>query len=140
MHTISITITAEDEARRAREKLERPDELELLAEVDGRVVAIAGIEAVGHSEKLRHRAEFGISVDSACQGLGIGRAMTRACIDCARRAGYAQLELDAVADNARALALYRSAGFVEYGLNPRGFRSRVNGWQALVLMRVALSG
>lgn len=62
-----------------------------------------------------------------------------ACVECARSAGYAQLELDVVADNERALALYQSAGFVEYGRNPRGFRSRELGWQELVLMRLELN-
>ncbi len=37
-----------------------------------------------------------------------------------------------------ALTLYRSVGFVEYGRNPKGFRSRVSGWQELVLMRLEL--
>ena len=43
-----------------------------------------------------------------------------------------------VADNASAIALYKSVGFVEYGRNPRGFRSRFTGWQELVLMRLEL--
>ena len=57
---------------------------------------------------------------------------------CARTAGYVQLELEAVAENKSALALYRSVGFVEYGRNPKGFRSRLTGWQELVLMRLEL--
>ena len=61
-----------------------------------------------------------------------------ACIQCAKKAGYAQLELNAVAANQRAVALYKSVGFVEYGRNPRGFRSRRTGWQELVLMRLEL--
>ena len=61
--------------------------------------------------------------------------MTKACIQLAKQAGYLQLELEAVADNERALGLYESEGFVEYGRNPKGFRSRFTGWQALVLMR-----
>lgn len=40
-----------------------------------------------------HRAEFGISIAKEFWGLGIGQALTAACIDCARKAGYAQLEL-----------------------------------------------
>ena len=40
-----------------------------------------------------------------------------------------------MADNAKALDLYKSVGFVEYGRNPKGFRSRYTGWQALVYMR-----
>ncbi len=54
--------------------------------------------------------------------------------------GYVQLELEAVAENEHALALYRSVGFAEYGRNPKGFRSRISGWQAVVLMRLELDG
>ncbi len=117
---------------------ESTDEIELLAEVDGAVVGSAGIGCVGRREKTRHRARFGISVDKAYWGLGIGRAMTEACIECAKTAGYVQLELEAVAENEHALALYRSVGFAEYGRNPKGFRSRISGWQAVVLMRLEL--
>ena len=98
------------------------------------------VTRVARKEKVRHRAEFGISVDKAYWGLGIGRALTEACIECAENAGYVQLELEAVAENKSALALYRSVGFVEYGRNPKGFRSRLTGWQELVLMRLELGG
>ena len=130
--------TARQEAEFLREKTDSADEIELLAELDGKVVGSAGIGCVGRREKLRHRAEFGISVDSACWGIGIGRALTEACIECAKKAGYVQLELEAVAENEAALALYESVGFSEYGRNPRGFRSRYSGWQELVLMRLEL--
>ena len=130
--------TAEGEAQFLQAKTESPDEIELLAEIDGKIVGSAGIGRVGTKEKVRRRAEFGISVDKNYWGLGIGRALTQACIECAKSAGYAQLELDAVADNERAIALYRSAGFVEYGRNPMGFHSRLTGWQELALMRLEL--
>ncbi len=134
------TMTVEQEAQFLKEKTESLNGIEILAEVDGTVVGSAGIGCVGMKEKLKHRAEFGISVDKAYWGLGIGRALTNACIECARAAGYAQLELEAVAENKNALALYESAGFVEYGRNPKGFRSRLTGWQELVLMRLDLNG
>lgn len=132
------SMTAAQEAQFLKERTGSPDEIELLAEVEGRVVGTAGIGRVGASAKLRHRAEFGVSIDRAFWGLGIGRALTEACIECARVAGYAQLELSVVADNGTALALYRSVGFVECGRNPRGFRSRLSGWQELVSMRLEL--
>ena len=105
---------------------------------DGRVVATAGVDAVGTRDKLRHRAEFGISVLRAYWGLGLGRALTEACIQCAKEARYEQLELTVVAENERAIALYRKAGFVEFGRNPRGFRSRTSGYQEIVHMLLAL--
>lgn len=134
------THTVQQEADYLRQKTESADEIELLAELDGEVVGTAGIGCVARKEKTQHRAELGISVDQTCWGLGIGRALTEACIECARNAGYVQLELEAVAENKNALALYKSVGFREYGRNPKGFRSRVSGWQELVLMRLELDG
>ena len=130
--------TAQEEAEFLKQKTESTDEIEILAELDGKVVGTAGIECVARKEKTRHRAEFGISVDKSYWGLGIGRALTEACMECAKSAGYVQVELKAVAENKNALALYKSVGFVEYGRNPKGFRSRLSGWQELVLMRLEL--
>ena len=133
-----FSFTAEQEAAFLKEKTESADEIEILAEADGLIVGSAGVSCVGRREKTRHRAEFGISVDSAYWGLGIGRALTKACIECARSAGYVQLELEAVAENRRAIALYESVGFTEYGRNPKGFLSRFSGWQEVLLMRLEL--
>jgi len=133
------SMTSEHEAQFLQEKTESVDEIELLAEVDGNIVGAAGVECVGRKDKVKHRAKFGVSVDKTYWGLGIGRALTEACIECADAAGYAQLELEAVAENENAIALYRSAGFTEYGRNPKGFRSRFTGWQEIILMRLELN-
>ena len=132
------SFTAEEEAQYLKRKTESKNEIEIIAVVDGKVVGCAGIEAVGAKDKVKHRADFGISVLRDWWGLGIGGALTRACIACAKKAGYLQLELQAVTENERALALYRKAGFVEYGRNPRGFRSRTSGFQELALMLLEL--
>lgn len=128
----------EQEARFLAEKTLSPNEIELVAVIDGRVAGTAGIEAVGTKYKVRHRAEMGISILREYWGLGLGRALMNACIDCAKDAGYTQLELNAAAENERALSLYRSLGFIEYGRNPRGFNSRLSGYQELVYMRLEL--
>ncbi len=132
--------TAQQEADFLQAKTDSADEIELLAELDGKIVGCAGINCVGRKEKIRHRAEFGISVDKSYWGLGIGRALTEACIECVKKAGFAQLELEVVAENRSAIALYESVGFVEYGRNPKGFHSRFTGWQEVVLMRLELGG
>ena len=132
-------MTAAQEAQFLREKTESEDEIKLLAEVDGTLVGSAEIDRVGKKEKIRHRAEFSVGVDRAYWSLGIGRALTEACVECAKAAGYAQVELEAVAENEIALNLYRSVGFVKYGRNPKGLRSRLTGWQELLLMRLELN-
>lgn len=90
------------------------------------------------NNKIRHRAELGVAVDKDFCGIGIGRALIAACIDCAKKAGYSQLELEVVSENSHAIALYKSMGFVEFGRNPRGFCSRYQGWQELISMRLEL--
>ncbi|MBP5157934.1 MAG: GNAT family N-acetyltransferase, partial [Treponema sp.] len=128
----------EQEAKFLDEKANSPNEIEIVAFVDGKVAGMAGIEAVGAKYKLKHRAEFGISILREYWGLGLGKALTNACIQCAREAGYAQLELNVVAENERAVSLYKGVGFEEFGRNPRGFNSRTSGFQELVYMRMEL--
>ena len=132
------SMTVESERKFLDGLYKSENEVEILAFIDGKAVGTAGINAVGRKFKTRHRAEFGVCVLKDFWGLGIGRALTAACVESAKKAGYAQLELDVVAENAPAIALYKSFGFVEYGRNPRGFRSRLTGWQELVLMRLEL--
>ena len=79
-----------------------------------------------------------LAVEPASRGMGLGKALAEACIRCAGDAGYEQLELQVAAENARALSLYRRLGFVEFGRNPRGFKSRMSGYQELVYMRLEL--
>ena len=132
------SFTEESEADFLREKMQSKNEIEIIADVGGVIAGMAGIELYGKQEKIRHRAEFGISLDRAYWGLGIGRALTEACIECAKKAGYRQLELFVVADNSRAMQLYESVGFREYARNPRGHRLRSGEWQELVSMRLEL--
>lgn len=132
------TMTAEQEGQFLQRKTDSEAEVEILAQVDGVVAGLAGIAAVGGRDKICHRAEVGISIDRKYWSLGIGTALMNACMDCAREAGYEQLELSVVAENKTAITMYKKAGFKEYGRNPRGFKSRLSGYQELVYMRMEL--
>jgi ribosomal protein S18 acetylase RimI-like enzyme len=132
------SFSPEEEARFLEERADSPDEVMIVAFIDGNVAGTAGIEAVGRKYKVKHRAVFGIGILKEYWGLGLGRALAEACIACAKEAGYSQLELNAAAENTRALSLYKSLGFEEFGRNPRGFRSRISGFQELVYMRLEL--
>lgn len=121
-----------------KEKYESENEIEIIAVVNGTVVGSAGFEKNGDKYKVRHRAKFGISVAQEYWGLGIGKALMDACISCAKAVGYVELELTVVAENERAVSMYKKAGFVEYGRNPKGFNSRLTGYQELIYMRLEL--
>lgn len=128
----------EQERKILSEKISSENEIEICAVVDGRIVGTAGIEPVGKKDKVKHRAEFGISIEKRYWGLGIGKDLLASCIECAKKAGYSQLELKVVAENERAISMYERAGFVECGANPRGFRSRTAGFQEVLSMRLEL--
>ena len=128
----------EREARLLGETERSCNEVELVAIIDGRIVGSAGVSAVRSRRKVAHRARFGISILKEYWGMGIGRVLMDASIECARQAGYTQLELEVVADNERAVSLYRRAGFEEYGRNPWGYKSASAGYQELVYMRLEL--
>lgn len=52
---------------------------------------------------------------------------------------YEQIELNVVAENEAAVAVYKKAGFMEFGRNPRGFKSGLTGYQEIIFMRKELS-
>ena len=129
----------EQEARSLEETERSGNEVELVAIIDGQIVGSTGVSAVRTRRKVAHRARFGISVLQEYWGVGDRPGPDGSeLLTCARQAGYTQLELEVVADNERAVSLYRRAGFEEYGRNPRGYRSASAGYQELVYMRLEL--
>lgn len=129
-----ISYTAEQQAKFLQKKYDNPREIELIAYVDSKPVGLAGLDAKGSRYKLSHRVELGVCVCRDYWGLGIGRALCEACIECARQAGYRQIELEVSAENTAAIILYKKLGFVEYGRNPQGFFCRDRGAVAMVEM------
>ena len=132
------TMTLEKEQEFLQGMLESEREVELLAILDGKVAGNAGLSCVRDRIKTRHRADLGLAVEKAYWHMGIGEALMKACIECAGKAGYLQIELDAVAENENALNLYRKLGFTEFGRNPMGFRKKDGEFQELVMMRKIL--
>jgi ribosomal protein S18 acetylase RimI-like enzyme len=103
-----------------------------LRDVAGRAAACPVLVAVGHDEtvlggvayvpgpdnpmsELERDREAGIrmlAVDPAAQGLGVGRALTVACVERARAEGRSGMALYTRPANAAAKRLYESLGFV----------------------------
>jgi RimJ/RimL family protein N-acetyltransferase len=112
--------------------------LSIVAEVDGRV---AGQLAV-HRRQGRyegHRGDLSITVERELRQQGIGRALVETAIDWARAVRLGKLTLGVFPENERAIALYRSVGFVEEGTLRRHIRVGA-GERDLVLMGLLLDG
>ncbi|MBW7572899.1 GNAT family N-acetyltransferase [Caproiciproducens faecalis] len=133
-----ITLTEEDERDFLDSHWSDPKSLLIAAEVNGEIVATAGISPSAPFERCRHRAAFGISVKEKYWGIGIASAILPEIIACAKEAGYEQLELEVVATNERAIALYQKFGFHTYGTMEKSFRYRDGSYGAQLLMLKSL--
>lgn len=105
----------EQEIEFLNDKNDNPKEILIAALIEGKVVGTAGIETVGKNYKVLHRVSFGIGIDKAYWGLGIGKQLTKTCIECAREAGHTQLELEVVSENTHAISMYKKTDLLNTG-------------------------
>lgn len=89
----------------------RDDSLVLVGVIDEIIVGVASVYRLKPTF-TRHVGEFSVEVHPGKQRRGLGRALTRACIEWAKSRGVERLELCTRQDNDRARALYESEGFV----------------------------
>jgi L-phenylalanine/L-methionine N-acetyltransferase len=105
------------------EFLQRPEPTgcRLVAVADGTVVGMAALHPVQASLRRSHVRLLAIALAPDWQGRGAGRQLMERLLDWADQwAGVLRIELNVHVDNERAIALYRSLGFVEEGRH-RGY-------------------
>lgn len=83
----------------------------IVGEIDGKLVANCEARRLSGRARFRHRASMGIVVLRDYWRLGIGKILIQELIRWCGERGFEQLELDVVANNAAAIALYQSVGF-----------------------------
>ncbi|MBI4718692.1 MAG: GNAT family N-acetyltransferase [Planctomycetes bacterium] len=108
------SLTVEQEREFIREHTGRAGAELLCVESDERIVALAG----AHPPKFRrdaHHTEIGVAVSREFWGLGLGRALVGQLVGWGAHQGLRKMYLRVFDDNHRAIALYRSLGFVEEG-------------------------
>jgi GNAT superfamily N-acetyltransferase len=107
----------EDEVRNLASEYGPPGGVMLLACDSGGYVGCVALRRFSEEACEMKR----LYVTPAAQGRGVGRAITVALIDEARRLGYRRMLLDTLPTMGGAQTLYRSLGFVEtapYRYNP----------------------
>ena len=118
-------------ASRWRARIDDASRAMLVAEADGRIVGFGDVYAV---PELGH--VLGMFVHKEYRGRGIGKLLLAALVDWARQNGLPSISLHVFAHNSRAIALYKSAGFIEVRHDPE-HSTRQNGevWAAIVMSK-----
>jgi len=109
--------------------IQRSDAEFFVADEGGNLLGILGMEVQGYGV-----AEFGMMVDAAARGRGVGGALLSAAVEWAREHGAHKVALQVWPDNAAAIALYEKHGFEKEGVLRRHYVRR-NGqkWDAVVM-------
>jgi putative acetyltransferase len=74
------------------------------------------------ADAVKHCGTLGMGVAVACRGQGIGERLLRACLTKALANGITRVELEARADNQRAIRLYERVGFTHEALKRNAMR------------------
>ena len=117
-----ITLSIEQEQAFIKAKKDSENELLLIAEISGRHIGNCSLMSIGGYKRYRHRCDIAIALYKEYCGLGIGKAMMETVLGIAEKTGYEQAELEVIADNKPAIALYEKLGFKIYGTFPNNMK------------------
>ena len=135
-----VSFTEEREREILGGILENPGHVMMVGYVDGKLAGNCGISGIGMKRKIRHRCSLAITLYKEYWGLGIGSAMIDYLTKLAVKIGFEQIDLEVVADNTRAKALYRKCGFEESGRRIRALKFDDGTYHDEVLMTKILKG
>ena len=113
-----ITITEEQENKFIQAKIDAERELMLVAFIDGKHIGNCSLMSIAPYKRYRHRCDVAIALYKEYCGCGIGKVMLKTVLDVAKSIGYEQAELEVMAENKDAIAMYEKLGFEKFGTFP----------------------
>ncbi len=129
-----VQVTEEKERGFLQWMVDSERDLMLIAEVDGELVGTSSFSPAGGKLRNRHRCSMGIALLQKVWGQGISMAMFELLFEKAKEAGYEQMELEVVARNERAVALYEKLGFEKFGIRPRAVKQKDGSYDDYLIM------
>ena len=114
--------TVEGQHQWIQQKQENPNELLIVAEVEGDVVGWLVFQTEGRF-KTRHTGKFGVMLREQARGKGLGTELVKYLIDWAQQhPEIEKISLFTFATNTRAIALYEKLGFIEEGRKTKEYK------------------
>ncbi len=113
-----VSLTIDDERSFIQGRIDAPKELMLVAFINEKHVGNCSLMSLAGYKRYAHRCDIAIALYKEFWGRGIGRKMLEIVLDAAQNIGYEQAELEVIAGNTGAIALYEKLGFKKYGTFP----------------------
>ncbi|MBD5505524.1 MAG: GNAT family N-acetyltransferase [Lachnospiraceae bacterium] len=113
-----VTLSLEQEQNFIQRVMDSDRELMLVAIIDGKHIGNCSLMGIGGYRRYQHRCSVAIALYQEYCGRGIGKIMLQTVLEIAKEIGYEQAELEVIADNKNAIALYENLGFEKYGHFP----------------------
>lgn len=108
-------------------------ECRLVARAGEAIAGWAALSPVSKRRVYRGVAELSLFIAERFRGLGYGRALLEALIDCSEQHGIWTLQAGIIAENVSSLALHRKCGFREVGRRERIGRLKEE-WRDVILL------
>lgn len=114
--------TIEQQRDWIQSSLENERETIIVAEINGEVIGWIGFESENR-KRMSHKGSFGLMIRKNYRGMGIGKELVQALLDWAEANPLIEkVSLGVFSTNHRAIALYKSMGFVEEGRKIKEFK------------------
>lgn len=117
-----VTLSLEQEQNFIQKVMDSDRELLLVAIIDGKHIGNCSLMGIGEYRRYHHRCSVAIALYQEYCGRGIGKIMLQTVLKIAKKIGYEQTELEVIAENKNAIALYENLGFEKYGHFPNNMR------------------
>ena len=117
-----VTLTPAQEESFIQSRIDAPRELMLLAEADGELAGCGSLMSMGPFRRYAHRCEVALALYRRYCGAGIGKMLLETLLNEAKALGYEQAELEVMAQNRAAVALYEKLGFTRCGVLPNNMK------------------
>ena len=106
--------------RGEQERLRNPDDLTLVAEIEGSVVGVLTLQR-GIYRKNRHTANLGIAIKNGYRHQGLGTDLITEAINWSKQNGIKKVNLEVFSSNTNAITAYEKIGFEHEGVRRSQF-------------------